>query len=120
MTIDCEISQKLHRTIMGAKGSNVQAITQEHNVSIKFPERNRDRDTAHGATGAPAENGDVGEGGEGEKEVAEVPKSRDIIKITGRLENAAAAKQALLVRPNSPCGCSKVVCSPVRRRHTRC
>ena len=24
---------------MGPKGSNVQGITQEHNVTIKFPER---------------------------------------------------------------------------------
>lgn len=100
MTIDCEIPQKLHRTIMGSKGSNVQAITQEHNVSIKFPER-ASQQTPAASVGAPVENGDTGDGGEGRKAAAEATETRDIIKITGRLENAEAAKQALLVRPVS-------------------
>ena len=61
---------------MGARGSNVQAITQEHDVSIKFPDRD-----------LPEMNGD-----------SEGPNPRDVIRITGREENAEAAKQALLVR----------------------
>merc|ERR1711899_414349 len=39
VTIDCEIEQQYHRTVMGAKGSKVQKITQEHNVQIKFPDK---------------------------------------------------------------------------------
>ena len=80
MTIECVIDRKVHRTIMGAKGSNVQAITQEHNVSIKFPDRDSPQKAA-------VENGDATEG----------PNRRDIIFITGREENAEAAKQALMV-----------------------
>ena len=59
----------------------------EHNVSIKFP----DRDT----TQKQAMNGDS---------VAEPksPSPRNVILITGRQENAEAAKQALLVRPQNP------------------
>ena len=88
MTIECVIEQKHHRSILGLKGSNVQAITQEHNVSIKFPDRG-------GAKGGPAGEETVVNGGEeGEKERA---GSRDVINVTGRIENAEAAKQALLV-----------------------
>ena len=81
MTIECVIDHKVHRTIMGAKGSNVQAITQEHHVSIKFPDRDSPQKAA-------VENGDTAEG----------PNPRDIIFITGREEKAEAAKQALMVR----------------------
>ena len=124
---------------MGGRGSNVQAITHEHNVSIKFPDReNRSTggggDPAHKATPTiepvlvttppidedtpPGDgaskvvngNGEVvtggeGEGGEeGEEEEVKPPSPRDIILITGRLENAEAAKLALLVSP-SECVC---------------
>jgi len=81
VTIECVIDQKVHRTIMGPKGSNVQAVTQEHNVSIKFP----DRDLPHKAS---VENGDA----------TEETNPRNVILITGRQENAEAAKQALMVR----------------------
>ena len=37
--IKCVIPHKHHRDVMGAKGSNVQGVTQEHNVTIRFPER---------------------------------------------------------------------------------
>merc|ERR1712186_207021 len=37
--IECHIEQAHHRTIMGQKGSNVQKITSDHNVQIKFPEK---------------------------------------------------------------------------------
>lgn len=39
VTIECVISQKHHRTVMGAKGHKVQTITADFDVQIKFPER---------------------------------------------------------------------------------
>merc|ERR550525_1276699 len=39
VTIDCEIEQQYHRTVMGAKGSKVQKITTDFNVQIKFPDK---------------------------------------------------------------------------------
>merc|ERR1711892_270050 len=39
VTIDCEIEQTYHRTVMGAKGSKVQKVTFDHNVNIKFPDK---------------------------------------------------------------------------------
>ena len=75
---------------MGAKGSNVQGITQEHNVSIKFPERA----SPHNAP-PPAEEPVVN--GEEEEHKKKLSNPRDIIVITGRTENVEAAKQALMV-----------------------
>ena len=37
--MECVIPQKFHRSIMGPKGSRIQQITRDHNVQIKFPER---------------------------------------------------------------------------------
>ncbi|KPI91491.1 Vigilin [Papilio xuthus] len=79
VTIECVISQKHHRTVMGARGSKVKDITAEYDVQIKFPER----DNPEGAD-MPVKNED------GE------PGANDIIKITGRPENCEAAKKALL------------------------
>ena len=39
VTIECVIPQKYHRTVMGAKGSKVQQVTQDFEVTIKFPDR---------------------------------------------------------------------------------
>lgn len=39
VTMECVIPQKFHRSIMGPKGSRIQQITRDHNVQIKFPER---------------------------------------------------------------------------------
>lgn len=39
VTIDCVISQRHHRTVMGAKGYKVQGITSSFDVQIKFPDR---------------------------------------------------------------------------------
>lgn len=39
VTIECIIPQKHHRTVMGAKGHKVQAITSDYDVQIKFPDR---------------------------------------------------------------------------------
>merc|ERR1712203_1224443 len=41
VSIECCIEQIHHRTIMGPKGGNVQKITSEHQVQIKFPEKAR-------------------------------------------------------------------------------
>ena len=91
---------------MGPKGSNVQAITQDHDVSIKFPDREKSSSVSGtvpngaGEDGsndgdAPAVNGDDGPGSE--EPAAVVVDPRSIILITGRQENAEAAKQALMV-----------------------
>merc|ERR550517_743243 len=54
VTIDCEIEQQFHRTVMGAKGSKVQKITQDHNVQNKFP----DKAVENGGAVPPQQEGD--------------------------------------------------------------
>ena len=85
MTVECVIEQKHHRNILGMKGSNVQAITQEHTVSIKFPERGATKTATHPTEGA-------------EENEEEKRERNDVILITGRIENVEAAKQSLMVR----------------------
>ncbi|GLG98939.1 Protein bicaudal C [Gryllus bimaculatus] len=86
VTVECIIPQKHHRTVMGSKGCKVQYITSEHDVQIKFPER----DATEESNAIPAE-------GQQNGEVEEPPVRRcDIILITGKQENCEAAKQALL------------------------
>merc|ERR1712209_112896 len=80
VTIDCEIEQQYHRTVMGAKGSKVQKITQEHNVQIKFPDK-------------AVENGGSAPQQEGDQQRSSNP---NIIRITGKKGNCEAASQALL------------------------
>ena len=41
VSIECIIPHKHHRSVMGAKGMNVQEITKQFNVNIKFPDRPR-------------------------------------------------------------------------------
>merc|ERR1719323_1854072 len=81
VTIDCEIEQSFHRTVMGAKGSKVQKITTDFNVQIKFPDK-------------AVENGGAEPGnhvnGDGRS------ANPNIIRITGKKENCAAANKALL------------------------
>merc|ERR1712088_539643 len=67
-------------TLMGAKGSKVQKITQEHNVRIKFPDK-------------AVENGGAVPPQEGDQQRSSNP---NIIKITGKKINCKAASQALL------------------------
>ena len=81
VTIDCEIEQQFHRTVMGAKGSKVQKITQEHNVQIKFP----DKAVENGGAVPPQQEGD-----------GQRSSNPNIIKITGKKVNCEAASQALL------------------------
>ncbi|XP_042234128.1 vigilin-like [Homarus americanus] len=81
------IPQKYHRTVMGARGSKVQAITTEFDVQIKFPEK----DSGHVTNGEEVQlNGDVN--GEGEI----VTRPQDIVRIVGKKDRCEGARDALL------------------------
>ncbi|CAG2115876.1 unnamed protein product, partial [Medioppia subpectinata] len=89
ITIECVIPAKYHRTLMGTRGTRVQAITQEHDVRIKFPERG-----TNGVTGdEDVANGDIN-GSTDSLEKSQ--KKSDIIIITGRAEKCESAQNALL------------------------
>merc|ERR1711892_1592722 len=79
VTIDCEIEQNFHRTVMGAKGSEVQKITTDFNVQIKFP----DKAPENGEAPPVVTNGDRS-------------SNPNIIRITGKMENCEGASNALL------------------------
>uniref|UniRef100_A0A671VR50 Vigilin n=1 Tax=Sparus aurata TaxID=8175 RepID=A0A671VR50_SPAAU len=85
VTIECVIAQKFHRSIMGPKGSRIQQITRDHNVQIKFPEREKKLNLKT----KPA-NGEV-------KEPVDpnAPKKCDVIVISGRKERCEGAVEAL-------------------------
>merc|ERR1719312_205524 len=74
--IDCEIEQQYHRTVMGAKGSQVQRITRDFDVQIKFPDKAQEN---------------------GEPPVSSPDRSSDpnIIRITGKIVNCEGASSAL-------------------------
>lgn len=82
VTIECVISQRHHRTVMGAKGYRVQGVTSQFDVQIKFPDRDNTEEYQSQLT-----NGDVGD---------EPIRQCDVIRITGKEENCLKAKQALL------------------------
>uniref|UniRef100_A0A7N8XQ66 Vigilin n=1 Tax=Mastacembelus armatus TaxID=205130 RepID=A0A7N8XQ66_9TELE len=83
VSVEVAIPQRYHRAIMGPKGCRIQHITREHEVQIKFPERD-DSDAP------PQENGEVS------PEAEFVPRKCDIITISGRAEKCELAKAALL------------------------
>uniref|UniRef100_A0A671T311 Vigilin n=1 Tax=Sinocyclocheilus anshuiensis TaxID=1608454 RepID=A0A671T311_9TELE len=90
--MECVIPQKFHRSIMGPKGSRIQQITKDHNVQIKFPDRDDQQ--------APSADAPVQENGEANGEVKEpadplVPKKCDVIVLSGRKERCEAAVEAL-------------------------
>ena len=91
VTIECVIPQKHHRHIMGAKGVNVQGVTSQYGVQIKFPARGL-------ATGEeePEVNG-TGPAAEDGVSPPTSPRKCDVILITGKKENAEGARQALEV-----------------------
>ena len=89
ITVDCVIPQKHHRSIMGAKGHQIQDITAKYNVMIKFPER----PVANGNAQHEEAEGEV----EGEAE-SQSPRPCDIIVISGKKDQVEAAKAALMVR----------------------
>ena len=82
MTIEVEIPQKHHGTVMGARGVHVQHITQKHQVQIKFP----DRADPHALS--PAQNGS--------EELEAGPRRCDLIRVTGPEAACLAARDALL------------------------
>lgn len=84
VSIDCIIPQQHHRTIMGTRGSKVQNVQAEHNVQIKFP----DRDDTSEYVPINQQNG------EGDGDQAAVRRC-DVIRITGKSENCQAASNAL-------------------------
>ncbi|XP_041912276.1 high density lipoprotein binding protein a isoform X1 [Alosa sapidissima] len=102
VTMECVIAQKFHRSIMGPKGSRIQAITREHNVQIKFPEREDQQQQQQQQQGkaAPPAEAPVQENGEANEEVKEpvdpaAPKKCDVIVLSGRKERCEAAVEAL-------------------------
>ncbi|KAG7263318.1 hypothetical protein CRUP_002210 [Coryphaenoides rupestris] len=97
VTIECVITQKFHRSIMGPKGSRIQQITKDHSVQIKFP----DREDPNAPAAPPPAEPVVQENGETNGEVKEpatdpaAPKKCDVIVISGRKERCEAAVEAL-------------------------
>nr|XP_046236899.1 vigilin [Scatophagus argus]XP_046236900.1 vigilin [Scatophagus argus] len=87
VSVEVAIPQRYHRAIMGPKGCRIQHITKEHEVQIKFPERD---DSAAGQEAPPQENGEIS------PEVEFIPRKCDIITISGRAEKCELAKAALL------------------------
>uniref|UniRef100_A0A671SV39 Vigilin n=1 Tax=Sinocyclocheilus anshuiensis TaxID=1608454 RepID=A0A671SV39_9TELE len=92
VTMECVIPQKFHRSIMGPKGSRIQQITKDHNVQIKFPDREDQQ--------APSADAPVQENGEANGAVKEpadplVPKKCDVIVLSGRKERCEAAVESL-------------------------
>ncbi|XP_056270396.1 high density lipoprotein binding protein a isoform X1 [Pseudoliparis swirei] len=92
--IECVITQKFHRSIMGPKGSRIQQITRDHNVQIKFPER-EDPQAAPPAEAPIQENGETDAGEVKEPVDPSAPKKCDVIVISGRKERCEAAVEAL-------------------------
>jgi len=74
VTISCVIPQEHHRSVMGARGANVQKIGMDFGVLIKFPDK-------------PERNGDV--------PVDNGTEKHDAILITGRSEKCEEASRAL-------------------------
>jgi len=86
VTIECVIEQQHHRTIMGARGANIQKVCSDFNVQIKIPDRKSSKAQPNGITN-------------GQDEDTNGHDNSDIIRISGRKENcedAAAALNALV------------------------
>lgn len=93
VTIEVVIPQRLHRNIMGSRGSKVQQVTSEFDVQIKFPDRDATDPVEgmfNGGTNGSSDETD------GNPNIEEPVRYCDIIRITGRIEKCNAAKQALL------------------------
>uniref|UniRef100_A0A8C4EW81 Vigilin n=1 Tax=Dicentrarchus labrax TaxID=13489 RepID=A0A8C4EW81_DICLA len=92
VSVEVAIPQRYHRAIMGPKGCRIQHITREHEVQIKFPEREDSSagQKQHTGEAPPQENGEVS------PEAEFVPRKCDIITIAGRAEKCELAKAALL------------------------
>ncbi|KAJ6652377.1 hypothetical protein lerEdw1_011607 [Lerista edwardsae] len=86
VVLECVILQRFHRVVMGPKGYKVQQITRDHDVQIRFPER----DDNPGSEAQSQENGDVS------PEPDSAPRKCDTILISGRKEKCEGARAALL------------------------
>ncbi|CAL1590915.1 unnamed protein product [Knipowitschia caucasica] len=87
VSVEVAIPQRYHRAVMGPKGCRIQHITREHEVQIKFPER---EESTAGQDALTQENGDIS------PEAEFIPRKCDIISIQGRAEKCEFAKAALL------------------------
>uniref|UniRef100_A0A674CR57 High density lipoprotein-binding protein n=1 Tax=Salmo trutta TaxID=8032 RepID=A0A674CR57_SALTR len=86
VSVEVAVPQRFHRAVMGPKGCRIQQITRDHEVQVKFPERD---DNANN-TEPPQENGDAS------PEAEFVLRKCDVITISGRTEKCELAKIALL------------------------
>merc|ERR1719361_2620486 len=85
VTIECEIDQQYHRTVMGPRGTKLQKICADFNVQIKIPERNRQQQQQNG--------------GDGDGAAVTDNNNNNTIRITGkkeRCDEAAAALRSLV------------------------
>uniref|UniRef100_A0A673KK29 Vigilin n=1 Tax=Sinocyclocheilus rhinocerous TaxID=307959 RepID=A0A673KK29_9TELE len=80
VNVEVVIPQRYHRAVMGPKGCKIQQITREHEVLIKFPDRDESQEPAS------PENGDTDL----------IPRKCDIIIVTGQAEKCELARAALL------------------------
>lgn len=78
VTIECIIDQQHHRTVMGARGSKVQAVCMAHNVQIKIPEKSKN----------PHEQNEGDEANNNNN-------NSNVIRISGLKENCEKAEKAL-------------------------
>ncbi|TNN67935.1 Vigilin [Liparis tanakae] len=93
VSVEVAVPQRYHRAVMGPKGCRIQLITREHEVQIKFPERD---DGAAGITREAGQEAPAQENGEVSPEAEFVALKCDIITIAGRAEKCELAKAALL------------------------
>uniref|UniRef100_A0A3Q0SD73 Vigilin n=1 Tax=Amphilophus citrinellus TaxID=61819 RepID=A0A3Q0SD73_AMPCI len=112
VTVEVAIPQRYHRAIMGPKGCRIQHITREHEVLIKFPEREDSTAlvpiTEDVEVSYELHRYIIGQKGSGIRKMMEeyevniwVPqpeKQLDVIKVTGLAANVERAKQGLLER----------------------
>jgi polyribonucleotide nucleotidyltransferase len=92
ITIECVIDSKYHRTLMGTRGSQVQAITQDHDLKIKFPERG-----SNDVSGDDSfVNGDYNGSSESVEQLGKARRKLNVILITGKKENCESVQNALL------------------------
>merc|ERR1712025_1367709 len=78
VTIECVIEQQHHRTIMGARGANIQKVCSDFNVQIKIPDRKSNKTQQNGTANGQGENSNDAE-------------NSDIIRVSGRKENCEDA-----------------------------
>ena len=107
ITMEFTLPHKHHRSVIGTKGVNLQEITSEHSVNIKFPERGAAAAAAAAAAApaaaaAAADEDEAADANDASDEpeaaaaaAAAAPSPADTIKISGRKENCEAAWAAI-------------------------